>query len=227
MKIVNLDNKDYHIHCSNFSDWLNSIDEIVKFAWEIWLTEIAITDHSDVMTKNFTEEFWFVPWTARFSISSWKNVFNDVNVIFWVEADLLNEKWDICTTIQWIESEFIILAAHKWTYKSDFKTVTQGLIKAIERHHKKIKFICHPDDNFQVWEYIEIEKLVEVANKYNIPLEFNWYTFSGWNSNFPKLEYMLKNANELYLNSDAHTLFQLRENRKLCFDYLRENWYVK
>lgn len=56
-KIINLDNRDYHMHSMNYSDWLNTIEEIVKYAWEIWLTEIAITDHSDSAMDALTKKF--------------------------------------------------------------------------------------------------------------------------------------------------------------------------
>lgn len=42
----------------------------------------------------------------------WTNIYNDVSVIFGVEADLLNVNGDICDHIQGITPEFIILSAH-------------------------------------------------------------------------------------------------------------------
>jgi hypothetical protein len=37
---------------------------------------------------------------------------------------------------------------------------------------------------------------------------------------------MLKNANEIYINSDAHTLYDLKESRKFAIKYLKENNYI-
>jgi len=31
-KFINLDNRDFHMHTSSFSDGLNTIEEMVKFA---------------------------------------------------------------------------------------------------------------------------------------------------------------------------------------------------
>ncbi|MCX6168152.1 MAG: PHP domain-containing protein [Ignavibacteriales bacterium] len=45
MEIINPGNEDYHIHSLNYSDGMNTVDEIVKFAGEIGLTKITITDH--------------------------------------------------------------------------------------------------------------------------------------------------------------------------------------
>ena len=226
MKILNDMNTDYHVHSCTFSDWLNTIEELVQYAKKIWLREIAITDHSSAMTKKLSENFWFYPNWARYNVVDWKNVHNDVEVIFWVEADLLNENWDICTDIQGFENDFIVLAAHSYTYQSDAKTVTDWLVKAIERHHTKIKFIAHPHDKFQAPE-MDIEKLVKVANKYNIPLEFNWLTFKRESHNqIDWLNYILANANEIYINSDAHTLTDLENLKVEQYKYLSENGYI-
>gem|GEM_PF-2825544 len=34
-KIINLDQRDYHMHTSNFSDGLNTVEEIVQYAGTI------------------------------------------------------------------------------------------------------------------------------------------------------------------------------------------------
>jgi hypothetical protein len=51
------------------------------------------------------------------------------------------------------------------------------MINAIKKNHKEIKFIGHPCSNKDFGLYINIEKLVDFANKYNIPLEFNATNF--------------------------------------------------
>ena len=147
MRILNSDKKDYHIHSSNFSDWTSSIEVIVRFSWDIWLKEIAITDHSDIYINNRWDDLWKQWFSCRRAIKRWKNVFNNVKVIFWVEWDLLNEKWDISSTIQWIEQDFVILSVHK-IYKSEPDTITTWYINAIKRYHGIIKAIGHPCDNW-------------------------------------------------------------------------------
>lgn len=226
MKILNLNNSDYHMHSSTFSDGLSHIDEIVKFAWEIWMEEIAITDHSSACYDYFQNDIWFFPNWARYAIKRWWNVFNNVNVIFWVEWDLLNQEWDVCTEIQWIEQEFIILSAHDKIYKWDPNKITEATINAIKKNPNKFKFIGHPCNNADFWEYYDIEKLVEVANEYKIPLEFNAKNLYRWKTNLKKLDYLLKNANEVYLNSDAHTLWELKEVRWKAIEFLKENKYI-
>jgi len=226
-RIINLDSRDYHMHSSSFSDWVPTINEIVQFAGTIWLTEIAITDHSQIAVEILKEKSK-IPWwsTAYYAIKRRQNVYNDVNVIFWVEWDLLNENWDVCFEIQWKEPDFIILSAHHLVYSWNPEKVTDATIKAIEKYHEKIKFIGHPCNNADYWQYYHIEKLVEIANKYNIALEFNAKNFVRGRTNLEKLDYLLKNTNKIYLNSDAHTLYELKTVRKQAINFLYEKWYL-
>jgi histidinol phosphatase-like PHP family hydrolase len=225
-KIINLDNSDYHMHSMSFSDGMNTIDEIVKFAWEIGMTEIAITDHSDDCMKQLIDRFWVSKTTFRYSIRKWKNIHNNVNIFFWVEADLLNEDWDICDLIQWQESEFINLSAHKDVCGLQIKSIDKAYKNAIERHHKKIKCICHPCSNTNFWNEVDIEALIDLANKYNIPLEINWNYLFNKKTNLEKLHILLQKADKIYINSDAHTLFGLKEYRKNAIKFLEENGYI-
>lgn len=226
-RIINFDNKDYHMHTSSLSDGIPTINELVQFAWTIWLEEIAITDHSQVAIDMFKNKHNISAWTtAYYSIERFENVYNDVKVIFWVEWDLLNEKWDVCFNIQWNEPDFIILSAHSEIYSSDNESVTKWTINAIKKHHKKIKFIGHPCNNSDYWKYYNIEELVKIANEYNIALEFNAKNFVRWRTNLDKLDYLLKNANKIYLNSDAHSLYELKTVRAKAIEYLYKNNYL-
>jgi histidinol phosphatase-like PHP family hydrolase len=226
-RILNLDKRDYHMHTSSLSDWIPTINELVQFAWNIWLKEIAITDHSQFCIDYFRKKENIYLWnTAFYSIKRFNNVFNNVKVIFWVEWDLLNKNWDVCFDIQWIEPEFIILSAHKDIYCSDPSTITDATIKAIKKYHKKIKFIWHPCSNSDFWKYFDIKKLVETANKYKVPLEFNAKNLVRWKTNLEKLDYLLKNTNKIYLNSDAHSLYELKTVRQKAIEFLYENKYL-
>lgn len=225
-KIINLDNSDYHMHSMNFSDWLNTIEEIVRYAWDIGLNEIAITDHSDGAMDVLTSMFNVSKTTFRYSLRKWKNVHNDVNVVFWVEADIMNEDWDISDLIQWKESEFINLSAHKDICWTQVKSIDTAYKNAIEKHHKKIKCICHPCSNTNYWQEVDINNLIDLANKYYIPLEINWNYLYHWKTNIDKLHILIKNANRIYINSDAHSLYGLREYRKNVIKFLEENWYI-
>ncbi len=214
------------MHTSTFSDGLNSIEEIVIHAGKIWLTEIAITDHSQICLNNFAKNEWFSRSWARRTLRSRRNIHNDVSVIFGVEWDLINEQWDVCFDIQWMEPDFCILSAHNRIYEWNPESVTNWTIEAIKRYHERIRFIAHPCNNNDFWKYYDIEKLVAVANEFNIPLEFNAKNLLWGKTNIDKLHILLKSANQIYLNSDAHTLYELQESRKFAISFLKENWYL-
>lgn len=214
------------MHSMNFSDGFNTVDEMVKFAGEIWLTEIAITDHSDEWMLNLRAKYGLYPNSMRSQAKRWRNVHNDVQVIFWIEADLLDQQGNICDTIHGKESEFIILSAHKEVYKSDKNTINEAYENAIIQHHKKITLIWHPCSNANFWEHVDIEKLVSLANQYDIALEMNAKYLSNNQENLEKLDYMLKNANKIYINSDAHSLYELKEFRKNAIAFLQEKGYI-
>ena len=225
--IINDQDSDFHIH-SVFSDGCATVEEIVQYAWIIWMKEIAITDHSDHATNILKERYGIIPcgWW-RYALNHWENVHNDVRVTFGVEWDVLNEEWDVCLTNQNIEWNFIILSVHLNGYLSAPETATKWLLNAIERYHDKINVIGHPYNIKELWEHLEIEPIVELANKYWIALEFNHWTFK-WNKAIKeKLDYMLKNAKDVYVNSDAHSLSSIRPKRQECYDYLREMWLWK
>jgi len=225
-KIINLDQRDYHMHTSNFSDGLNTVEEIVQYAGTIWLTDIAITDHSQVCLDSFVANQKFHRAGARRSLKSRRNVHNNVTVIFGVEWDLINEQWDVCFDIQWMEPEFCILSAHIDIYKWNPETITDATILAIEKHHAKIRFIAHPCNNNDFGKYYDIEKLVRVANKYKIPVEMNGKNLMWWKTNIEKLHFLLQSADQIIINSDAHTLYELKEGRNFAMNFLRENNYI-
>jgi histidinol phosphatase-like PHP family hydrolase len=226
-KIINLGNTDYHMHTSSFSDWISTWDELVKFAWEVWLTEIAITDHSQVCLEKFRSNHSMYVWaTARRSLRTWQNVYNDVKVIIWVEADILDELWNCCFDIQWKEWDFIVLSAHSDVYSWSPETVTQGTIKAIEQFHDKINCIWHPCNNADFGRRYDMDKLIEVANYHMIPLECNAKNLMKWKTNLDKLHMLLQKADKIYLNSDAHNAYELKEARKFAKQLLIDRWYL-
>ena len=156
-----------------------------------------------------------------------------MEVIFGVEGDLLNAKGDICDYIDGltkdtrVKENFIILSAHGKVYaKEDKKLITNAYINAIQRHGSRIKFLGHPCiKDFE--EHIDIEKVTKAANYCKIPLELNCSNLVYKKTNMDNLRKMLSLADRIYVNSDAHTLHELKEFRKIGFDFLREEGYIK
>lgn len=116
VKVFNTIHEDYHMHSMNFSDGMNTIDEIIQYANKIWLTKIIITDHSQwaLDHANITLKNRRIHVLGR-----WKNIYNDVDISFGIEWDLINDNWDCCFDIQGVESDFCILSCHAENYKGN------------------------------------------------------------------------------------------------------------
>ncbi len=224
MKVLNTINEDYHIHSINYSDGMNTIDEIVQYAGKIWLKKIVITDHSQAVI----DFEWLSFRNARTTSRRRKNVYNDLDVTFGVEWDLLDEEWNCCFEI-WtkylIEEEFCMLSCHGGVYKWDLKNITQAYINAIKKHHDKIKFIWHICSK-KTSQYLDIPKIAKVLNEYNIPIEINCSYLYLDRTDKSKLDELLKLIKSgVYINSDAHCLQNLHL-KELGFQYLKDRWYI-
>ncbi len=224
MEIVNPGAEDYHVHSFNFSDGLNTIEELVHWAGIFGLTTIGITDHSQATSD--TCRWGKNNKSCRGVLKRWKNVHdNGVEVVFGVEGDLLNEAGDICSEIQGETSSLLILSAHERIYQGDPKKITEAYLKAIERHALAITFLGHPCiDYFE--KYLDIGAVVEAANRHQLPLEFNCGNLIKGKTNLKNLAALLQKADRIYVNSDAHVLYELKTARKMGFEYLRENGYL-
>lgn len=213
--------KDFHMHSFQYSDGLNTIDELVNYAWILWFKEIAITDHSQVVLDYAK----FVKKSSRKTIKQYVNVLNDVKVVFWVECDLLDQQGNVCFDIQWIEWDFNVLSLHSYIFTWPCENTTQAYINAIEKYHSKIHCIWHPNIK-KTSQFLDMIAFIEICNKYEIPLEFNCRKFIKWAFDMDQTKYMLKNAKYIILNSDAHMLWDLKFPRQETIKYLKENMYL-
>jgi histidinol phosphatase-like PHP family hydrolase len=214
MKVINQES-DLHVHSLQFSDGLNTIDELVQMAGRLDLKKLAIADHSDARTS--------LPVIAyRVLLGRYANVLNDVEVVFGVEGDLLNDDGDICPTIQKRESEFLILSAHPDTFKGNPEKITDAYLKALERHHDKIQFICHPCAYFK---HTDIERLTKAANEHGVPVEVNTSNLVSGRTDMAKLDVMVTLADQIVVNSDAHSLADMT-TRARGLDYLRAKGFL-
>ena len=53
-------------------------------------------------------------------------------------------------------------------------------------------------------------------------MEFNYGTFRKNRAIKGKLDYMLKNAKDVYVNSDAHSLSSIKTKRQGCYYYIKD-----
>ena len=219
--------RDYHIHTSTFSDGFNSIDEIVIHAGKLGLKEIAITDHSQSLLDAYgytRRTHYEILYTGR-----WQNVHNEVKVIFGVEADILNENGDICDDIQGFKPDFVILSSHKKIYRGNPELIKEGYLNALNRYGSKIKFLGHLCSN-QFSDFLKPDDIVEIAdaaNEMGIAVELNGANLMNNKTNLENLEAMLSFCKDIYVNSDAHTLYEFYNAREIGFNYLKENNYLQ
>jgi len=223
MKIINEGlSGDYHLHTSTFSDGFNSLDEVVVQAGKLKLKEIAITDHSqaylDACGMRMKTHYKIL--VSR----RWRNIHNDVNVIFGVEADLLNQQGDLCDHIQGLCPPFVILSSHARAYRGDPKKIKNGYLNAIARHGPKIDFLGHLCSK-QFSSFLNSDDIVEIvraANEADIAVEFNCAHWVNGETCEASLKVMLSCCDALYVNSDAHTLYELSCLREEGFRYLKK-----
>ena len=221
MKILN-PNSDLHSHTFTYSDGLNSVDEMVIMAGRAGLKKFAITDHSISHLRQYRISKKTSASCVRFR---WKNIHNDVDVIFGVEADLLNENGDVDFVNYSQTRDLVILSAHSGVYKGDPNKITKAYINALKRHHKEIDFIGHLCANYFGNE-VNVGRVVEVANHFYVPVELNCANLVAGKTNMEKLEQMLGMVDEIYVNSDSHTLYDMTYLRIEGLKFLRSNGYI-
>jgi len=217
---------DYHLHSSTLSDGLNSIDEMVVQAGLMHYTEIAITDHN----REYMDRYGFRPHTHYSIIASgrWQNIHNPVRVRFGVEADLLNEKGDICRDIQGFSPDFVILSSHEKVYSGGPGSLKTAYLNAIGRYGSTLNLLGHLCAKSFSNEISpkDIQEIVAAANGAGIALELDCANLANGKTSLPHLEAMLSCCKALYVNSDAHTLHEFQTVRHQGFAYLKENHYI-
>lgn len=209
------------MHSLNYSDGMHTIDDIVQYAGKIWLKKMIITDHSQFEQ----DKAGFTMRNRRSHIRRWKNMYNDTEVLFGVEWDLVDDEGNCCFDIQWEESDFCILSCHAECFKWDLKNITQAYINAIHTYHERIKFIGH------IWyigtsKYLDVDAIAKVLNQYQIPIELNCYYLYKERHDYEKFNTLLSLIEAgVYVNSDMHTLNDF-SFRQAGFDYLKEQGFV-
>lgn len=228
MHIINPDQTgDYHMHSLNYSDGLNTIDELADWAGKFGLKEIAITDHSQAaLDKSGLAKKGHRGIVQR--ERRWQNIHdNDVKVIFGVEGDILNEAGDICDTIQGQTGDFLVLSLHKEVYTGDLSKVTDAYCRAIERFAGRVHVLGHPCIKGPYQQHLDIEAVTDLANQNGVALELNCANLVNGKTDFEKVCKMLARADQVYVNSDAHTLYELKIARAVGFQFLRDNRFLK
>ncbi|RME55113.1 PHP domain-containing protein [Candidatus Woesearchaeota archaeon] len=217
MKIVNpIAYEDYHMHTSTFSDGIPTLNELVIYAGKIGLKKIAITDHCQA-----SADFYKYNMAPRVLVDRWSNVHNDVEVIFGIEGDILDDNGNMSKDLQGIHGKVLIASLHPETYTGT--NPTKAYIEAMKNN--TISFIGHPCAKYFA-SNVDVIELTRAANDLNIPLEVNGASLMNNRTNLAKLDTLLEHANRIIINSDAHTLYELKKVREFALDYLFHHGFI-
>lgn len=212
---------DCHMHTITYSDGFNSVDEMVIWAAKAGLHSVVFTDHCQF----YLDQNGYGRKTNRNIAQRYVNVHNNVEVQFGIEADIMNAEGDVCLDIQGFTSDFIILSAHKKVFTGDPSQITKAYLRAIERFADKIKFLGHLCSIY-FEKYLEVDPIIDAALANGVGFELNCANLRNSRTNFDNLKKMLSRAKKLWVNSDAHTLEELLNLRRIGYHYLEENGYL-
>ena len=218
---------DEHTH-TIFSHGTGTIEDNVIWAKKKGLTKIGITDHGfehlcyAVKRKN-------LPFMKSECERLTKKY--GIQVLFGVEANLLNEKGDIDVKNEDMKYlDYIIMGYHKlikpkfgqilfgiktkiFKNKKQIEKTTDAYIKAIERYN--IKFLTHLNYGTKV----NVPRLADACKKKGVLIELN-----GKRICFDEKEiaYMKKIGTKFILSSDAHSKEKVGETN-LGFNFIVKN----
>ncbi|MFA7228875.1 MAG: hypothetical protein WC061_07565, partial [Melioribacteraceae bacterium] len=89
----------------------------------------------------------------------------------------------------------------------------------------RISFLAHPCSTY-FEDYIDIDAIIDLCNSHKVPMEFNCANYVNKRTNLNNLYKMLKRCEQIYVNSDAHTLAEIQGLRKAGMLFLAENNYL-
>lgn len=231
---------DFHTHTADFSDGQEPASEVMRIAHELGYKTIAITDHSQAAREYCESRYnWPKPQQRHFRAKRDNKPYQNMDVIWGVEADIISASGDMCFDIQGFKGEYIVGSVHPSIFffhafgldsKSDKSSVKKEIsekqstmqdayISAIAKHHKSINVLAHPTMQ-SLYPGVNIEELVACANEFSVPLEVNGSYIRNKKMNWEALEYMIRNADQLMINSDGHTRTELVRSRIDALEYM-------
>lgn len=198
---------DYHTHSrfSRFGHGKDTIEQMVFYANEIGLRELAITDHGFKHFFRTTKEHLAV---ARKLVDDY-NAWSKTKVLLGIEADLLNERGDIDVDDDALDLIDILLVGYHKGIKTDFanffgkqkKTksaitkATNAYINCMERY--PVAVITHINADLK----LDLYKIGCVCRDKDVYIELN-NSHPNWTSS--QMEELLNSGCSFIANSDAH-----------------------
>ncbi|MDH7578408.1 MAG: DNA polymerase/3'-5' exonuclease PolX [Bacillota bacterium] len=162
---------DLHIH-SNWSDGVNTLEELALAAQARGYQYLAITDHSKSLgvTRGLTEERLL---QQRDEISRLNRELKDFHVLAGIEVDILsNKELDFDDKIL-AETDLVIASIHSG-FKQDRETLTERVLAALKNEH--VDILGHPTGRLlgRRDPYpLDVSRVLEVAAQTGTALEIN------------------------------------------------------
>lgn len=202
---------DLHVHTLASDDAINTVYELVKEAGKKHIKMIGICDHSPYGIGG--PSVWhFLVMSRRI-----RRKINGVEVVWGVEADILDEKGKLGLSDEILKHQEIVLASvhPEADLKSGLKKCqfdpVKGIIKAMR--NRLVDVVAHP---YVMVDEIGIKSIVEAAAKLKVPLELNnSYLIPPRQVEkyYPRVLLMTRLAKEkgvkLFVGSDAHAAWEL------------------
>ena len=198
---------DFHVH-SNWSDGLNSIEDIVRYALKLGYRFIAITDHSQSLkvAGGLTEEQLR---EKRKEIEMIQERYPDIKIFFGTECDIKADgKLDYSNDL--LDEFDIVCAAIHSKFKMSEKEMTERIINAIQNEY--VKILAHPTGRLigkrDAYE-VDLEKVIDAAIENNVLLEINAFP-DRIDLNDINIRIAKEKGARFTIGTDAHAVDHLR-----------------
>ncbi len=211
---------DFQIH-TTYSDGLDELETMVNACRKIGYQYIAITDHSKFAkyAHGLDEERLKKQWEE---IDKLSKKYKDIKILKGIEVDILPDGGLDFSDEILKECDIVVAAIHQGFKKK----VTERLIEAIKNPY--VHIIAHPQGRLiskrEGYE-VDIEKVLEYAQKYNKVLELNAYP-----DRLDLDELHLRKAKsmgiKIAINTDAHAVRDL-EWMRFGVGIARRGWLEK
>lgn len=162
---------DLHIH-SDWSDGVNTIEQIVGRAVEIGYEYIAVTDHSKslAVAKGLSVER-LQKQDAMIDRINTEN--KNITVLKGIEADIL-ANGDLDYPDEILAAKDIVIASVHSGFRQESEKITGRIISAIKNEH--VDILAHPTGRLigrRDPYAVDMDRVLEAAVKYNTVLEIN------------------------------------------------------
>ncbi len=213
---------DMHTHTLASTHAFSTVTENARYAQEIGLKAIAMTDHTDIMPDSAHI------WHFRNAKRVLPREIYGVTVIRGAEVNIADYSGAldlIDSDLDWLE--WTVISYHSHYFRNftpaDAKTVTKGYIKAL--NNPRVDMIGHPT---AIKFPVDWEKLVPAAKEAGVLLELNESSIRTGKSTPESVRGMLETCKkyscEITVDTDAHFWSQIGET-SLCEKALKENGF--